>query len=184
MSQSNVSRVKKIVLAGIFLALLIVLSRFLSIKTPILKISFAYVPVYLAGIILGPTFSTIIEGLGDLVGATLFPMGPFFIGYTISAVINGFIYGALLHKRFKADISDKNFIIRLVIASFLQLILIDGILNTIWISITGGKSFWVLVPVRMTKELIMIPIQVISIFLLEKALRPAINRFLKDKEND
>lgn len=97
-------------------------------------------------------------------------------------MLNGLIYGLLLHKKFKKEISNVEFLIRLTIASVLCLILVNGGLNTLWISITGGKAFWVLIPTRIVKELIMLPIQIISIFLLEKALRPAINKYLKDKE--
>ena len=42
-------RTKKIVLEALLLAMLIVLSRFLSIKTPLIKISFSFVPTMLCG---------------------------------------------------------------------------------------------------------------------------------------
>lgn len=74
---------KKIILSAILLALLIILSRFLSVKTPILKISFSFVPTMLCAIWLGPKWTVLVNVLGDLIGATLFPSGAFFIGYTI-----------------------------------------------------------------------------------------------------
>ena len=48
------SKNKKIILSSILLALLIILSRILSIKTPIMKISFAFIPTMLCAIWLGP----------------------------------------------------------------------------------------------------------------------------------
>lgn len=44
------SKNKKVILAALLLAMEIVLSRFLSIKTPILKISFAFIPIMLCAI--------------------------------------------------------------------------------------------------------------------------------------
>ena len=90
---------KKIILTAILLAMLIILSRFLSIKTPILKISFAFVPTMLCAIWLGPKWTVLLNVLGDIIGATLFPTGPYFIGYTISTAIAGFIYGIFLYHR-------------------------------------------------------------------------------------
>ena len=93
------SRNKKIILAAILLAMLIILSRFLSIKTPILKISFAFIPTLLCAIWLGPKWSVLLNVLGDVIGATLFPTGPYFVGYTISTAIAGLIYGLILYKK-------------------------------------------------------------------------------------
>ena len=173
------SKTRKIILTAILLAALIVLSRFLSIKTPILKISFAFIPTMLCAIWLGAKWTILLNTLGDIIGATLFPTGPFFIGYTISTAIAGLIYGLLLYKREENSYDDKQFIIRLIVST----ILVTGIsnvgLNTLWISITTGKAFIVLLGTRIVKELIMIPIRVIVIFSIEKMLRNPFNNYLR-----
>ena len=169
------SKTRKIILTAILLAALIVLSRFLSIKTPILKISFAFIPTMLCAIWLGAKWTILLNTLG----ATLFPTGPFFIGYTISTAIAGLIYGLLLYKREENSYDDKQFIIRLIVST----ILVTGIsnvgLNTLWISITTGKAFIVLLGTRIVKELIMIPIRVIVIFSIEKMLRNTFNKYIR-----
>ncbi len=173
------SKTRKIILTAILLAALIVLSRFLSIKTPILKISFAFIPTMLCAIWLGAKWTILLNTLGDIIGATLFPTGPFFIGYTISTAIAGLIYGLLLYKREENSYDDKQFIIRLIVST----ILVTGIsnvgLNTLWISITTGKAFIVLLGKRIVKELIMIPIRVIVIFSIEKMLRNPFNKYIR-----
>ena len=173
------SKTRKIILTAILLAALIVLSRFLSIKTPILKISFAFIPTMLCAIWLGAKWTILLNTLGDIIGATLFPTGPFFIGYTISTAIAGLIYGLLLYKREENSYDDKQFIIRLIVSA----ILVTGIsnvgLNTLWISITTGKAFIVLLGTRIVKELIMIPIRVIVIFSIEKMLRNPFNKYIR-----
>ena len=63
------SKIKKIVISGLLLALLIVLSRFVSIKTQILVISFSFMPIIMSAIWLGPKYSTLIAMLGDLICA-------------------------------------------------------------------------------------------------------------------
>ena len=83
------SKIKQTILAGLLLATTIVLSRFLSIKTPIVVISFSFIPIMLSGMLLGPWWAMIICGLSDLIGALLFPFGAYFVGYTITSTIAG-----------------------------------------------------------------------------------------------
>ncbi len=175
------SRNKKIILTAVLLAMLITLSRFLSIKTPILKISFAFVPTMLCAVWLGPKWTVLLNVLGDLIGATLFPTGPYFIGYTISTAIAGFIYGIFLYKKQIDSYSDKHFLVRLIISTILVAVIVNMGLNTLWTSITSGKAFIVLFTTRIVKQLIMIPIHVIVILFIEKSLR---NPFYKYMVND
>ena len=95
----KLSQERRIVISGLLLALLIVLSRFVSIKTQILVISFSFIPIIMSAIWLGPKYSTLIAMLGDLIGAILFPFGTYFIGYTISQALTGLVYGMFLYKK-------------------------------------------------------------------------------------
>jgi len=174
---------KKIILTAILLAMLIILSRFLSIKTPILKISFSFVPTMLCAIWLGPKWTILLNVLGDLIGATLFPTGPYFVGYTISTAIAGFIYGILLYQKPDKTYSTKEFIIRLIVSTTLVAVIVNMGLNTLWSVITTGKAFFVLLSARIVKQLIMIPIHVVVILFLEKALRKPFDKYVRS-END
>ena len=110
----------------------------------------------------------------DVIGALLFPFGAFFIGYTISALLTGLTYGLLLHqkKEFKVD---KKFIIHLVIATLIVTLLINGGLNTLWISIQYKKAFIALASTRIVKELIMIPVMILAMLGLGKEFEKEIN---------
>ncbi len=173
---------KKIILTAILLALLIILSRFLSIKTPILKISFGFVPTMLCAIWLGPKWTVLLNVLGDIIGATLFPTGPYFVGYTITTAVAALIYGFILYKKDSNCYTNKQFLIRLIIATTLVAVIANMGLNTLWSAITTGKAFWVLLSTRIVKQLIMIPIHVIVIFFLEKALRKPFDKYVRDND--
>lgn len=173
---------KKIILTAILLALLIILSRFLSIKTPILKISFAFVPTMLCAVWLGPKWTILLNVLGDVIGATLFPTGPYFVGYTISTAVAALIYGLLLYKKSSDTYNNKQFLIRLVLSTLLVAVIVNMGLNTLWSAITTGKAFWVLLSTRIVKQLIMIPIHVIVIFFLEKVLRKPFDKYVRTSE--
>lgn len=177
------SKNKKIILTAILLATLIILSRFLSIKTPILKISFAFIPTILCAMWLGPKWTVLLNVLADIIGATLFPTGAFFIGYTISTAISGLIYGLLLYKQEDNSYTDKQFLIRLIISIILVTCISNIGLNTLWISITTGKAFVVLLRTRIVKELVMIPIQIVVILFIERMLRKPFNTYIRSNND-
>lgn len=166
------SKTKKIILTALLLALLVTLSRFLSLKTPIMKISFAFIPTMLCAAWLGPKWTILLNFLGDLIGATFFPTGPFFIGYTISTVIAGAMYGLLLYRQpQKPTPKTWQYIIKVILATTLVAVIVNMGLNTLWTSITAGKAFLPLLATRVVKQLIMIPIHVIVFLGLERFLR-------------
>lgn len=175
------SKTKKIVLSAMLLALLIVLSRFLSIKTPILVISLSFVPIMMSAIWLGPKYSLAIAALGDLIGAILFPFGAYFPGYTLSQLLTGLIYGLFLYKKPGQEISDGKFIIKLIVSSVLVLGLIGVLLTSLWVHITAGKSYVAVMAGRITTQVIMLPIQVVTIFILEKLTRPITKKFFVEE---
>lgn len=177
------SKNKKIILGALLLAMEIILSRFLSIKTPILTIGFSFVPAILCAIWLGPKWSILIAVLADLIGATLFPFGSFFIGYTVTTAVAAAIYGFLLYKKEEDSYKDKQFIVRMILAVVLVTFIANIGLNTLWLSITTGKAFMVLIASRIVKELIMVPIKVILMLFLERVLRKPFNKYLR-VEND
>lgn len=171
-------KTKKILIAAIMLASQIILSRFLSIKTPFLTISFSFVPFILTAIILGYKYTILIGILSDLIGAILFPTGPYFIGFTISNALTGLVYGLLLYnKEFKLD---KSFIIRLIIATIIVNFLINGILNTYFVSITSKKAIKIFAPIRFIKQAIMTPIKIFTIILITKQFKNQIQELKND----
>ena len=152
------------------LPLLLVLSRFLSLKTPLLVISFSFVPTMMSAIILGPKYSTIIAALGDFIGAILFPFGTYFPGFTLSAALTGLIHGLILYRKPGEEISNGKFILKLIISSAIVLGGVGVFLTSWWLNIMYGKAYIAVMVSRVTAQLIMWPIQVIVIYMIDKFL--------------
>ena len=166
------NRIKKILIIASLIAANVVLSRFLSIRTPIITIGFGFIPLVLAGIILGYKEAMLIGIIADIIGGLLFPVGPFFIGYTISNGLTGLVYGLLLYtKDFKLD---KKFIIKLVISVLIVNLIINGCLNTFWIILTTDKAVTFFAPLRWIKQLIMIPVKIGTILVISKYFKKQI----------
>lgn len=175
------SKTKKIVLAAILLCLLIILSRFLSIKTPIVKISFAFIPTILCAVLLGPKWTIALNALGDVIGALLFPTGPYFFGYTVSTIVAAIIYSFLLYKGENEFYNRKQFLIRYLIACVLVMVIVNIGLNSLWTFITTQSAAKLIMPVRIIKECIMIPIKLVVMYVLMEILRK--NKEIRE-END
>ena len=174
------TKIKKIVLASLLLASLIVASRFLSVKTPILVVSFSFVPIMLSAILLGPKWTALIAGLGDLIGALLFPFGSYFPGWTLSACLTGAIHGLFLYKGGKnANISDSKYVLRLILSCICVLGFVSVGINSIWLIITSERAATVILSTRAISAACMLPIQVITMFVLEKLLRKPIEKYLR-----
>lgn len=163
------SKIKKIIIAGLLLATTIVLSRFLSIKTPIVVISFSFIPLMLSGILLGPWWTMMIAGLADLIGALLFPFGAYFVGYTITSLLTGFVYGLFLHRK-DEKLNNKKFVLKLIISCLIVLMVCNGLINSLWIYITSKKAIMAILPTRLLKQIVMLPIEVVIMFFINLGL--------------
>ena len=169
---------KKIISSAMLLALLIVLSRFLSIETQFLVLSFGFIPIMMSAIWLGPKYSMMIAALGDLIGAILFPFGPYFPGFTLSAAISGFIYGLFLYNKNNASISNIKFLLKLIISSMIVLGLVNIFITSFWLHMLYGKAYLVIISTRAVSQLIMLPIQVTIIYILNIVLNPIFDKYL------
>lgn len=178
------SKLKKIILSGILLSLLIVLNRFISIKTPLLVISFSFVPIMMAAIWLGPKYSTIIAALGDFIGAILFPFGTYFPGFTLSAGLVGLIYGIFLYKKSGQEVNNKKFLLKLIISNLLVLSIVEIFVVSIWLNILYEKAYLLVVSSRVLTQVIMFPVRVITIYFLEQLTRPIVNKYLYEGEEN
>ena len=154
-------KVRVLVNVSLLIALQVVLSRFLSISTPIVKIGFGFVPLAICGVLYGPVWAAVAAVLADIIGATLFPAGAFFIGFTISAALRGAVFGLFLYKR------QGNWV-QLSVAVAANCLGISLLLNTFWLTIIMGSPFIALLPARILQNVVMIPVQFIVLRLLQK----------------
>lgn len=169
---------KRILLCALFIASCVVLGRILSIRTPIITVGFSFVPIMLGAIILGPKYSTMIAVISDIIGALLFPTGSYFFGFTITAFFTGFIYGMILYrKEFKMD---RNFVTRLLISTIIVTGILNGVMNTIWIIMINQSASKIVLPIRILKQLIMVPIKVFTMISLCKILEERLKELTYD----
>lgn len=150
----------QLVLMAMLIATQVVLSRFLSINLWNLRIGFAFVPIALAGILLGALPAGLVGMAADIIGATLFPSGTFFPGFTLTAFLVAYGYGFFLHKRQTL----QNILAAVAFSEIVGTIL----LNTLWISLLYGTPFFVTMLPRLVQAGGMAVVEVLTIRLLAK----------------
>ena len=146
----------QLVVMAFLIALEIILTRFLSIQLPIARIGFGFLPVAITAIMFGPFWAAACYAAGDILGMMIFPTNQYFIGFTLSAILTGILYGLLLHNK-KIDYK------RSFCAAFVVLGTITLILNTFWLQILMGKGFLVILPTRIAEALLMLVVQTFTI---------------------
>lgn len=174
----NFSKTQKIAYIALLIALQVVLGRFAGIMTPIVSISFSFVPLVINAILFGPVYAATSSAIADIIGALLFPqgLGIYFPGYTVSAALNGLIYGLILYHK------PKRFW-RISLACIIQSIFISLGLSTYWVYMMTGKGYLAVLPTRILQNAIMLPVKVLVIWILvyrltsylQKSIIPKIN---------
>ena len=153
------SATSRLVIMAFLIAMEIILTRFCSINTPILRIGFGFLPVAMMGIMFGPVWAAAGYAIGDLLGMRIFPSGAYFPGFTLTAFLTGLVFGLFLHNR---EITWK----RVLPASLIIILGCNLILDTLWLSILMGDGFIALLPTRIFKCAVMLPIHLILIPLV------------------
>jgi ECF transporter S component (folate family) len=178
-SLKELKSIKSVVLCG----LLIALAAAIEAANPLnfgelLKIRLDFAATAVMGFVAGPVASLVAAAVGDVVRYIIKPAGgAFFPGYTLSAAVGGFIYGIFLYKKnrqiFKKKIADVA--VKCLCAKFCINVFVNLVLNSLWISMTTGKALAVLMPMRIIKNAIALPFEVVIltavIYFVDKYLK-------------
>jgi ECF transporter S component (folate family) len=148
---------------GMLLALKVVLGMFTLNLSPILKIGFSFLPIAAAGMLFGPAAGGTVGALGDIVSYLINPAGPYFPGLTLNAFLSGTLYGLFLYKK-------PVTLLRTALAKTSVTVLVSLFLNPLWLSVLYSKAFLAVVSARIATNLILLPIDILLLFGLLKAM--------------
>lgn len=147
---------------GLLIAVEIVLSRFCSISAWNIKIGVNFIPIALAAVLYGPLPAGIVAALGDLIGATLFPIGTYFPGFTLTAFLTGVTLGVFLHNRRSVP--------RILGAVAVNQLVWSLLLNTFWISVLYSSPFVPLLATRIVQCAVLGPVQFAGIGVIDRIM--------------
>lgn len=161
----SLKRTQTVTTAGLLLAIQMVLSSYGVIEvTDSLKISLAHLALAPTAILFGPVAAGMQGALSDLLGFVLKPSGPYFPGFTLTAMLLGVIYGVLLYK------TEKR-LWQIVLARVLVCLLLNITLNTVFLTMLYGPSRLATLPLRAFKNIIQLPIDCILLSAVCRAMK-------------
>lgn len=159
-SAKELGTLHTVVFCGLMGGLSIILTMVASVKMgPYINIGFSWIPNRIVDFMFGPIVGMIYGGAMDIVKWMAKPDGDFMIIYTFVPMLTGIIVGTLLYKK---PVS----LVRIIIVQIIIKIFINAGLNTYLMSVTGGKAFMELLPLRLLKNVIMIPIDSMILFVV------------------
>jgi len=153
---------RTLVLTALLIALQIVFVRLLPIGAGSIRISLGFLPVAVAGMVLGPVGGGIMAVIADIVGMLLFSRGDvYFPLFTLTEFLYGVGFGLLLHKK---ELSY----IKLSIFTLIQFIFLNLVLNSLWLYfyyimiVSKPQGFWVILTGRTMAAMVNLPMQLIG----------------------
>lgn len=162
LSQKKKISARSIALMGIMVSLHIIFVRFLSIQTWNIKISFGFLPLVITAILLGPVEAGIVGAMADFIGAIIFPVGAYFPGMTLTALITGIVWGLFLYKKVSLP--------RIIFAAAINNFMFSMLLNGYWISMLYGSPFAGILQVRVPQACLMFMAEIVIISVLQEVL--------------
>ena len=165
---------QQLVTMALLVALDIVLSRFGSINMWNTRIGFGFVPIVIAGMLLGPFKAAITAAVADVIGALLVPTGAFFPPLTVTAILRGILYGIMLKyvpEYLAKTIEDPKRYQKAWIGVCAAVTLFDQLafgllLQSYWLSLLYGSPYTGMMASRIPQIAILIPVEfVVLVFL-------------------
>ena len=157
----NKGSLQRLTISAMLLAISVILGLFKIPLSQVSEIRLQFLPVAMDGMLFGPLYGGIVGALSDILSYIVRPTGPFFPGFTISAAVQGVIYGLFLRRSSGMG--------RIIIAQAVDSIIVSLILVPVWLMMLYGNAFIPLFIARLPKVLIMFPINTI---LLAAVLKP------------
>ena len=163
--QNNFSRLKKLIISAMFLALAIIIGQCKIIIPGLFRVVFNGPFYKFIAIIFGPSYGLVIGFLSEIIGVLINYSGNYIFLFSITAALRNFLVGLIWFILSKKNKSHKNNFLKLIICVGLPDYFISFVNTLIYKSyfIWPIKTFFANLALRLTKESIMI---IINIFIL------------------
>lgn len=154
---------RSLTIAAVLAALHLVLNLFTIPVSQFLEIGFDFLTVAATGFLCGPWVAGLTGIVTDIVGYMLRPNGPFFPGWTLSAILLGIVYGLFYYKK-------KVSLPRIICCQAVVVVVFNFFLTPLWLHLLYGKAFVILSSMRLVKNLVQFPVNVaLTWFVLRTA---------------
>ncbi len=172
-SLKELRQLRVVVFCGMMAALACVLGYVASFEIgPYIRIGFSGLPNLVVDYLFGPAVGGIFGGVLDVLKWMLKPTGPFFPGFTLSAVLGAAVYGCFYYRR---PVS----LWRIAAANLIVKVFVNVLLNSVWLKLLYGRALAALLPSRIVSNAVMLPIDIAITYVLLKAVDRSVKPLLR-----
>lgn len=153
-------------------AMMIAINAVLGFYTPVisnyLKIEFGFVTLPVVSMLFGPITGCLMGMVQDIVCLVVKPTGGLLIALTLTDGITGIIYAAAFYKK-------KITFVRVLLAQLVVVVIVNITLNSIALAPVAAGGLVAILPSRVIKNFIMLPVQAVIMYaILKMAQKKAI----------
>jgi len=160
---------RMLVFAALIVALRVAVK---SMRIPIaqdLHIMIEFLPTALGSMVYGPIVALLSGAVSDVVGVLLFPAGPYFPPFTLLAMLSSLLFALFFYR---APVT----LVRSILSKASVNLLCNIILTPIILSWMRGRAAFVMEIPRIIKNIILLPIEVIALYMVLRAMWPPLRR--------
>ena len=169
-STQELKQVRTLTGVAMLLAMSVVISFTASVRvTETIKIGLGYLITALLGMLYGPFTAALAAGAGDLIKYLLKPDGAYFFGFTLTAMLGGVVYGVFFYR-------EKCTIPRAIASKATVSLLLNCLLNTVWVSWLYGMPFLGALGPRVIKNLMALPFEIVLLYIVLNGMNKVIQR--------
>lgn len=160
----SIKRPQTLAVCAMLIALNVVLGYFSIDVTAYLRIGFGFITLPVVTVLFGPLAGCASGMLQDIVSFIIKPTGGYLFTLTLNVGISGMIYGLMLYKK-------KITFARILLTKLVIITVVNIILNSIGLAPTVGSGLIGILPSRIIKNLLLLPIQSVIVYVLLKATK-------------
>lgn len=168
-SASHLKDVRYLSVMAVFIAVKVLLGSAYIPLSESLQIKFSFLAVCLEASIIGPVAGMVSGAVTDLVAFMLFPSGPFFPGYTLSAMLGELVYAMFLYHK-------PITIVRITLAKAFNNYIVNVLIGSIWSACLYSKGYIFYVAKSVVKNTIMLPIEIVMLVIVFNLLGRALKQ--------
>lgn len=131
---------QNLVLMAALIAIQIILTRFFSIQTDTLRISFGSIPLVLAGMWLGPVCGAIVAVIADILGTIIQGYGAWFPPLVLGPLATGVISGLSTKYIFRSPLAETRDTWKVA-----AIVVVVGLLNSFVFGLIGSTLYSIMV---------------------------------------
>lgn len=160
---------KNLAMCAMFIAINVIMGYFTVPVSAYLRIGFGFITAPAAAYMFGPIAGGTVALLSDVASYLLKPTGGFLLTYTLCTAIGGMISGMFFYKK-RITFS------RVLVYKLVKIIFVNIILNSIALAPTTGSGMAAILPARIIKNIILLPIQILLIYEVLKIIKEHIRQ--------